>query len=183
MVCFEYADKAPPEITGLFSQILEHGTLTDSRGKITDFSGATVVFTVSEQSESRPVSGFAGQDTKNNYVLPGHLTDKTDKTVEFDQLDNDSLIKIIDNRLKDIKKNCGAELTYTEDVCRVLLNKCGARNGRGALRAVEEYIEEPLSFVMLGDGICGVNIRVNGKDIDITGSKSLDKTAVLEYNQ
>ena len=65
-----------------------------------------------------------------------------------------------------------------------LLKKCDkTEGGRGALKAVTEYIEEPVSYLLLDPDVFGIKISVNDKDIEIRGVKSLDKTAALESNQ
>ena len=186
VVCFDNADKAHPDIYGLILQIFENASLSDSRGRITDFSGAVIVLTVSGDSKSRTVSGFSVRDEKNYRFpsLPSSLTERLDKIIEFDRLDDDALLKIIENRLLKIKTGLTDMISYTDDISFLLLQKCNrTEGGYGAIKAVTEYIEEPVSYLLLNDNICGINIEANGKDIGITSIKSLDKTAVLEYNQ
>ncbi len=185
VVCFENADKAAPDVFGLLLQLLEEGTLTDSRGRITDFSGAVIILTVSSGTRSHTVGGFAGRDIKKSDfpAFPSSLTELIGKTVEFGSLDGGALLKIIENRLSDIKKDCGFSFSYTDGACAALLSKCDrSAGGRGALKAVEEYVTEPVCDLLLDSGIRGVNIDGNGKDIEITVIKSLDKSAALEYN-
>ena len=106
-----------------------------------------------------------------------------DKIIEFESLDDDSLLTIIKNRLSQIKNKCAFSFSYSDSACCFLLSKCDkSSGGRGALKAVEEYIEEPVCRLLLESDICGVNIDDNGKDIEITGIKSLDKSVALEYN-
>ncbi|MBQ7698744.1 MAG: ATP-dependent Clp protease ATP-binding subunit [Clostridia bacterium] len=186
VVCFDNADKAHPDIYGLITQILENASLSDKRGRITDFSGAIIVLSLSGENETRAVSGFAGYDTKKDVfpALPSSLTDRIDKIIEFDDLDDAALLKIIKKRLMYIKESLSDMLLYTDEICNLILQKCNrAEGGYGALKAVTEYIEEPVSYLLLDEDICGINIEANGKDIVVTAIKSLDKTAVLEYNQ
>lgn len=185
VVCFENADKAHPDIYGMLHRILEEGTLTDAKGRITDFSGTIVILTVSEQTQKRCVGGFAGQRAETKYLssLPSSLTDRIGRIIEFEPLDDNALLKIIKNRLSYIKGKCGFSFSYTESSLSALLSKCDrSQGGLGALKAVEEYIEEPVSYLMLGEGLCGINVNSDKKDIQITSVKSLDKTAVSEYN-
>lgn len=185
VVCFDNIEKAHPDIYGLFLQILEEGTLTDSRGRITDFSAATVVLISSGGDKASSINGFAGRDTRSSpcFSLPLSVTDKIDRIVAFERLCDDALLQIIKNRLVYIENNCAASLSFSDNVCEAILCKTDkTQGGRGALKAVEEFIEEPLSYVLFEGEFCGINITSNGKDIEIAGIKSLDKTAVLEYN-
>ncbi len=184
VVCFENADKAAPDVFGLLLQILEEGALTDSRGRITDFSGAVIILTVSSGTRSHTVGGFGRDIKKADFpAFPSSLTELIGKTVEFGSLDGGALLKIIENRLSDIKKDCGFSFSYTDGACAALLAKCDrSAGGRGSLKAVEEYVTEPVCDLLLDSGIRGVNIDGNGKDIEITVIKSLDKSAALEYN-
>ena len=185
VVCFDNIDKAHPDVYGLLMQILEEGTLTDSRGRITDFSGAVIVLTASSDIQNRAVSGFAGPNYKSDNfpAFPASLIDRLDKIIEFKNLDDCSLLKIIKNRLSEIKNKCAFSFSYSDEACYAILSKCDKSCGwRGALKAVEEYIEEPVCRLLLESDIYGVNINESGKDIEITGIKTLDKSAALEYN-
>ena len=184
VVCFDNVDKAHPDVSGLLLQILEEGVLTDGRGRITDFSGTVIIFTASHDNK-RAVSGFAANTGKSNSIpaISNVLSERIDKTVEFEPLDDNALYKIINNRLSKIKTGLKIPFSYTEDVCSALVNKCDRScNGRGALKAAEKYIEEPLSYLLLESGVCAINVISDKKDIQITSVKSLDKTIIKEYN-
>lgn len=186
VVCFDNIEKAHPDIYGLFKQILDDATLTDSRGRITDFSGAVIVMTSSDTSSYRCVGGFGSSDktAKRFSFCPPDILQRLDKIIEFDPLDDESLKKIIRNRLDEIKKSSMDAISYTDKVPDALLKKCEkTEGGRGALKAVTEYIEEPVSYLLLDPNVFGIKISANDKDIEIRGVKSLDKTAALEYNQ
>lgn len=186
VVCFDNAEKAHPDVYGLLLQILDTGTLTDSRGRITDFSGAVLILAAAPSAADRTVGGFTGSGRAANSIsgFPDDLTQRLDKIVEFERLDDVALLKIIKNRLSEIQNSLSNTFSYTEDIAYALLEKCEkAKGARGALKAVEEYIEEPVSYLLLDPDICGINIQSGNKDIKITGVKSLDKTGVMEYNQ
>ena len=184
IVCFDNVDKAHTDVFGLILQILEEGTLTDGRGRITDFSGTIIIFTVSSDCKTHTVSGF-GRDGQQNAVpvISTALTERIDKAIEFEPLDDNALSDIINKRLFKIKTGLKIPFSYTDNVCEALIKKCDrSQNGHGALKAVEKYIEEPLSYLLLESGVCGINVNSDKKDIQITSVKSLDKTALTEYN-
>ncbi len=50
------------------------------------------------------------------------------------------------------------------------------------MRVVSEYVEDPLSELLLSGGGAYVKISSYGKDIVFTNAKGIDKPLLLEYN-
>ncbi len=186
VICFDEAEKAHRDIYGLFLQILEEGELTDSRGRRVDFSGTVIIFTSNDaQNGMKAVPGFrSGLETaKHTGFFSPELCGRINCVINFSPLDRTALSAIIKKRLDMIKDKKGLHLTYDDGVCGILSEKCDVSyGGRDALRVVSEYVEDPLSELLLSGGGAYVKISSYGKDIVFTNAKGIDKPLLLEYN-
>lgn len=185
VICFDEADKAHRDIYGLFLQILDEGELTDSRGRRVDFSGTVIIFTANDMQTNVTVSGFGKNEIqkRRNGIFTPELCNRIDGFIEFKPLDRPALSRIIKRRLDQIVKLCEINLTYDEDVCDILADKCDISYGaRDALRTVAEQVEFPLSEIMLKEKGGDVKIVSYGKDIVISTCKALDKSLIMVYN-
>jgi ATP-dependent Clp protease ATP-binding subunit ClpA len=186
VICFDEAEKAHRDIYGLFLQILEEGELTDSRGRRVDFSGTVIIFTTNDANDgAKAVFGFCqgGKRAKKPEFFSPELCGRIDCFIQFDALDRAALSEIIRKRLDQINGKNGLHISYSDEALFALSEKCDiAYGGRDALRVVREYIEDPLSELLLSGGALFFDIKANGKDIVITNVKGIDKPLVLEYN-
>ena len=186
VVCFDEAEKAHPDIYGLFLQILEEGTLTDSRGRKTDFSDAIIILTTNENDGLSRVNGFSSGDggQRESGFFSKELLNRTDGIIRFDRLGSSALSAVIKKRLDELTGKAPLEITYDPSVCDALAEKCDRSYGaRDALRAVTQYVETPLSRILLSGEYGGAHISRGEKDIEVSGIKTIDKPEVLEYNR
>ena len=125
-------------------------------------------------------SGFCRGDDAVPEKSP--LDGRVCRVVNFSPLCAADLQKIIERRLSRLKELCRVPLTVDENSAAALALKCADKNARAALEAVGEFIEEPLSAMLLEPGVMGADIKTNGKDITVSSVKTLDKPLVMEYN-
>ena len=109
VVLFDEIEKAHPDVFGLLLQILEDGTLTDSRGRRASFKNAIVIMTSNVGSDGAKVTGFASEKKESAGVsdvkafFRPELINRIDKVIPFSYLKKEDLLRICD---KDAFRPC-----------------------------------------------------------------------------
>jgi ATP-dependent Clp protease ATP-binding subunit ClpC len=178
VVLLDEIEKAHPDVFNMLLQIMEEGRLTDSFGRHVDFKNTILIMT-SNVGASRITHqesfGFQRRDEAVSYekmkeVLKGELEgyfrpeflNRLDEMVVFHKLGHDQLVEIIDlevAKLANRLRTKGIELELTQSAKDFLIErgtdeKFGARPLR---RAIEQYVEDPLSESVLRDEFVGKN--------------------------
>ena len=162
---------------------MDEGRLTDSFGRTIDFRNTVIIMTSNigtrELKEFGAGIGFtrtSGGDNKlhsrnvikkalNKRFAPEFIN-RVDEIINFDQLDLDAIVRIVDLELAQVLKRTremGYNLMLDEAVKKFLANKgydiqFGARPLK---RAIQNFIEDELSELIVSDKINeGDNIRV-----------------------
>jgi len=98
-------EKAHPDIFNILLQVMDHGNLTDSNGKDTDFRNVILIMTSNagaKEMESGSI-GFSSQGTSNttkrdaslkNYFTP-EFRNRLDNIIHFNHLTNDNISFIV----------------------------------------------------------------------------------------
>ena len=174
VVLLDEIEKAHPEVFNLLLQVLEDGQLTDSQGRTVDFRNTIIVMT--SNVGVRPVEldkqlGFRDvrqdvNDPKTYESMKNRMLDemkksfrpeflnRVDEIIVFQHLKREEILEIADLYLKRVNEQAasmGITLDLSEAVKNILVDKgydpnMGARPLR---RAVQRYIEDPLSEEML----------------------------------
>lgn len=164
IVLFDELEKAHPEVLRLLLQILEEGELTDNDGRRIDFRHTLVLATSNLGSRqdgwATAKLGFAFSENRDRVppqvrqFLSPELVNRFDEIVTFDRLDKPALEKIARMQLNELAarlRTQNIELEFTEEGCRLLVEKCwqpeyGARPLR---RGIKTYVEDPLCMELL----------------------------------
>ncbi len=170
VVLLDEIEKAHPEIFNILLQIMEDGKLTDSYGRHVDFRNVILIMTSNVGAKLIKDSGsigFGRRSDEANYVdLKRKLTQKMeeefrpefiarlDDVIVFHHLTKEDISKIVHLEISQVSKRLREKeisLNITEDALNFLMEKgtnldMGARPLR---RAVEKYIEDPLSEEIL----------------------------------
>jgi ATP-dependent Clp protease ATP-binding subunit ClpC len=174
VVLLDEIEKAHPEVFNLLLQVLEDGQLTDSQGRTVDFRNTIIVMT--SNVGVRPVEldktlGF--RDTRQDVSDPKtyemmktrmleemkksfrpEFLNRVDEIIVFQHLKKEEILQIADLYLKRVNEQAasmGITIDLSDAVKSLLVEKgydpnMGARPLR---RAVQRYIEDPLSEEML----------------------------------
>jgi len=166
VVLLDEIEKAHPDCFNMLLQIMEEGRLTDSFGRHVDFRNVVLIMTSNigaDKITNQSTFGFEKRDEnisyekmKNtlkveleNYFRPEFLN-RVDEVVVFHKLSRKELVNIVELELKKVAKRLvdhGLTMELTEGAKDFLLEKgtdekFGARPLR---RAIEQYVEDPLS--------------------------------------
>jgi ATP-dependent Clp protease ATP-binding subunit ClpC len=181
-------EKAHPDVYNMLLQIMEEGRLTDSFGRHVDFKNVILIMTSNIGAELIKNSsgfGFGKKTPEANYEKMKEMLHKeverhfrpeflnrVDDTIVFKSLTRVDLQTIVDYELVKVFKRLtehGFTLELTERAKEFLIDKgynpeFGARPLR---RAIEHYIEDPLSEALLRGEFKGKNVvKIDVQDED-----------------
>ncbi|UCC21925.1 MAG: ATP-dependent Clp protease ATP-binding subunit [Planctomycetota bacterium] len=189
-------EKAHPDVYNMLLQIMEEGRLTDSFGRNVDFKNVVLIMTSNigaELIKNQSGFGFGKKSPEANYEKMKEMLQKevehhfrpeflnrVDDTIVFQSLTREDLQTIVDYELAKVFKRLtehGLKLELTDQAKEFLIDKgynpeFGARPLR---RAIEHYIEDPVSEAMLRGEFKGKNlIKIDVQDeehLKFEGSK------------
>jgi len=172
-------EKAHPDVYNMLLQIMDEGRLTDSFGRRIDFKNVILIMTSNigaELIKNQSGFGFGKKSPESNYekmkdVLQKEVErhfrpeflNRLDDTIVFKALSRENLQTIVEFELAKVFKRLiehGLKLELNEQAKEFLIDKgfnpeFGARPLR---RAIEHYIEDPLSEGVLGGKFKGKNV-------------------------
>ena len=176
VVLLDEIEKAHPDVFNLLLQVMDEGRLTDSNGRTVSFRNTIVIMTSNvgsrELDEYGSGVGFttAGKDIGSNRknvlekavrkAFPPEFINRVDEQVFFNSLTREDIEKIIDIEIKGLKSRvveAGFELNVTPSAKKFVADsgydpKFGARPLK---RAVQKYIEDPVSEEIIADRMLG----------------------------
>jgi ATP-dependent Clp protease ATP-binding subunit ClpC len=170
VVLFDEIEKAHPDVFNILLQALEDGHMTDSTGRKVDFRNTVIVMTsnVGARRIGKAVSlGFQKENAADEYlrmrdrvmdevkkVFNPEFLNRVDDVVVFHRLTNDQMKFIVEMQVAEVVHRAtemGIELILTDEAKEFIVShgsdeQYGARPLR---RAVQQYVEDPLSEHML----------------------------------
>ncbi|MBC7877645.1 MAG: AAA family ATPase [Anaerolineales bacterium] len=171
VVLFDEIEKAHPEVWNALLQILDDGRLTDGQGKVVDFRNTVLIMTSNLGTEYVTRGGTLGFFTqkaddderamheKIEKALKGafrpEFLNRVDETIMFSPLTLEQMEEIVVLQMKEVQDrlnehDISVQLT---DAARLWLAKEGydpAFGARPLRRAIQKYVESPLSVELLG---------------------------------
>jgi len=175
VILLDEVEKAHPEVFNSLLQILDDGRLTDGHGRTVDFKNTVVIMTsnVGAQLIRRQMSmGFAAKpeskgqkldyDTMKERVLAEmkktfrpEFINRIDEIIVFHQLSEEQLRQIVELLVKELQERLADRKLSIEltDKAKSWLVKEGydpVYGARPLRRAIERYVENPLSSKLLG---------------------------------
>jgi ATP-dependent Clp protease ATP-binding subunit ClpC len=206
VVLLDEVEKAHPEVFNLLLQVMEDGHLTDSQGRVVDFRNTIVIMT--SNVGVRPIEMDQGlgfrtvkQDFNDPRVYEGmknrmmeemkksfrpEFLNRVDEVIVFHHLTREEILRIADLYLKRVNnqaKELGITVELSDSVKSLLVDKgydpnMGARPLR---RAVQRYIEDPLSEQLLSSTfVSGDTIMA---DVDVDGNVVFHRKDIGELPQ
>jgi ATP-dependent Clp protease ATP-binding subunit ClpC len=172
VILLDEIEKAHPDVFNLLLQVMDEGRLTDSLGRRIDFKNTILIMTSNigtrQLKEFGHGIGFnAGSSASNdkeffrgviqkalNRAFAPEFLNRVDDIVMFDQLEKESIHKIIDIELSGFYKrveNLGYKLNITDQAKEFIAAKgydvqFGARPLK---RAIQKYLEDELAEMII----------------------------------
>jgi ATP-dependent Clp protease ATP-binding subunit ClpC len=176
VVLFDEIEKAHPEVWNALLQILDDGRLTDGQGNIVDFRNTVLIMTSNLGTEFVRKGGTLGflqqksdQEERDSHdkiekALKGtfrpEFMNRIDEVIMFSPLSVEQMEQIVDLQLKEVHSRLneyGVKVELTP-AARTWLAKQGydpAFGARPLRRAIQKFIESPLSVELLGGKFAG----------------------------
>ncbi|MEM6334154.1 MAG: ATP-dependent Clp protease ATP-binding subunit, partial [Planctomycetota bacterium] len=172
VVLLDEIEKAHPDVFNMLLQIMEEGELTDSFGRHVSFRNVILIMTSNigaDLIKNKAGFGFAVRSEEADYdkikillnteierYFRPEFINRLDDTIVFRPLIKEDLVSIVEFELKKVFKRLeerGMELAVDQPAKDFLIDKgynpdFGARPLR---RAIEQYVEDPLSESILRD--------------------------------
>jgi ATP-dependent Clp protease ATP-binding subunit ClpC len=189
VLLFDEIEKAHPEVWNALLQILDDGRLTDGQGRVVDFRNTVLIMTSNLGTEYVNKSGSLGflrsepgsaEEEKITKALKGafrpEFLNRIDEIITFSPLSRDDMRQIVDLQMQEIRERLSEhdiEVVLT-DAARSWLSEQGfdpAFGARPLKRALQKYVESPLSVRLLGGEFSGGSTVV--VDVDESYNKTL----------
>jgi ATP-dependent Clp protease ATP-binding subunit ClpC len=181
VVLFDEVEKAHPDVMHMMLQILEEGKLTDSLGRQVDFRNTVVILTSNlgfDFARSNKGLGFSRGTEADDFerlkgqllaearmVFKPELLNRFDDIIVFRKLEREDVAKILVLELARVRGRLeakGITLEISPEATAFLIDKGydPALGARPLRRAIERYVEDPLSDELLRSGFKAGPIRV-----------------------
>lgn len=184
-------EKAHPEVFNILLQVMDHGTLTDSNGRKTDFRNVILVMTsnAGAQVMSRRTMGFTEQKheldgaEELNKIFTPEFRNRLDAIVQFGALDDKTLAHVVDKFLVELETQLDEKkvsINVDEDARKWLATKGHdpKMGARPMARVIQDHIKKPLANELLfGELTRGghVNVSVRDGELDIEIEPEVEK--------
>jgi ATP-dependent Clp protease ATP-binding subunit ClpC len=176
VILFDEIEKAHPDVFNTLLQVLDEGRLTDSNGRVVDFTNTIIIMT--SNVGARKISDFgsgigfsssstiAEESKKMDSIIKKELKNKfspeflnrLDDIVLFDQLQNEDILKIVQIELNAFCERMamdGYSFKFTK-LAKDFLVKEGYDPSYGARpvkRAIQRYVEDIVADAILDESL------------------------------
>jgi ATP-dependent Clp protease ATP-binding subunit ClpC len=168
-------EKAHPDVYNILLQVFEDGQLTDSIGNTIDFKNTIIIMTSNIGArflEKRGLMGFqsakAADNKRTEELIHGEVKkifnpeflNRLDEIILFESLTDEDLVKIVDlliGTVNEVMTQKKLSITLQPEVSKWIVDKtCHDRSygARPLRRAIQRYIEDPLSEAIIQNRIC-----------------------------
>ena len=182
VILFDEIEKAHPDVFNLLLQVMDEGRLTDSLGRRIDFKNTIIIMTSNigtrQLKDFGSGVGFTTREISKefthgvlqkalNKAFSPEFLNRIDDIIMFDQLDKNSIYKIIDIELAGFTRRLealGYRLRLTDEAKAFIADKgydiqFGARPLK---RAIQKYLEDELAeLIITASMMPGNTVEVN----------------------
>ncbi|MBI2993803.1 MAG: ATP-dependent Clp protease ATP-binding subunit ClpA [Gammaproteobacteria bacterium] len=176
-------EKAHPDVFNLMLQVMDHGTLTDTNGRQSDFRNVILIMTTNAGADriSRPSVGFTHQDHASDAMevikrmFSPEFRNRLDAIIEFNSLDVKTILNVVDKFLVELQTQLDEKKVVldVDDEARNWLAEHGHDKIMGARpmsRLIQEKIKKPLAEELLFGRLehgGAVDVSVRNDDISL----------------
>ncbi len=189
VILLDEIEKAHSDVFNILLQVMEEGQLTDNYGRRVDFRNTVLIMTSNvgaSDMRSGKSLGFAHEGSDSKFKsMQGKLLERLkktfnpeflnrlDDTIVFRALTKDDMSAIVEILLKQFRKRLDVldlEISFTDGAKQFLIDKGfdPALGARPLKRAIQRYLEDPMSELMLRQGMSGdaeIKVEVEGGNL------------------
>ncbi|MBF0611667.1 MAG: AAA family ATPase, partial [Magnetococcales bacterium] len=174
-------EKAHPDVFNLLLQVMDHGKLTDTNGRPTDFRNVILIMTTNAgaQEMDRQSMGFVKQDNSSDEmqeikrVFSPEFRNRLDAIVSFAPLTRDAILRVVDKFLLILEGQLEKQnvTMHVEQNAREWLADHGydPKNGARPMdRLIKERIRRPMANELLFGALAqGGSVHIQAKDKEL----------------
>ena len=186
VILFDEIEKAHPDVFNVLLQVLDDGRLTDGQGRVVDFKNTIIIMTSNLGSDLILDAGEKIENGGDAQKIHSELSEqikvllrqtfrpeflnRIDETVMFRQLGKENIKGIVVNQLERVKTRLvdrHINLDFSDDAISFIAEKGyePTMGARPVKRAIQTYVENPLSKVLLAGNVtenCTVKVDLDG---------------------
>lgn len=179
-------EKAHPDVFNILLQVMDHGALTDSNGRTTDFRNVILIMTSNAgakemEAGSIGLSGSRGGEinsTKRDQAIKGFFTpefrNRLDAVISFNKLENKNIEMVVNKFLMElenqlIEKKVELEVTVAAKAWLAMKGYDSKLGARPIARLINDKIKKPMAHEILFGKLEGggkVTVDVKNDDLD-----------------
>jgi ATP-dependent Clp protease ATP-binding subunit ClpB len=165
VVLFDEIEKAHPEVFNVLLQILDDGRMTDGHGRTVDFKNTIIIMTSNVGSRWIQEFGASKREEMEARVTEAlkasfkpEFLNRIDETIIFHNLSTEQIGEIVGIQIKRLQARLSErniELLLSDDAVKHIVSEGydPVYGARPLKRAIQRYIENPLSMEILKGGI------------------------------
>jgi ATP-dependent Clp protease ATP-binding subunit ClpA len=190
VVLLDEIEKAHPDVYNLLLQIMDHGTLTDTNGRKTDFRHAILIMTSNAGADIMDKNSIGFTETRGvsdvmavvNRVFTPEFRNRLDATIQFQALDTKTILNVVSKFMMELEVQLESKHVILEltDEARAWLatNGYDAKMGaRPMARLIQDQIKKPLAEELLFGKLS------NGGHVSVSVEDNKLKFIIEEYEQ
>ena len=190
VILFDEVEKAHPDVFNLFLQVLDEGRLTDSQGRLVNFTNTLILMTSNLGSEHiAPVETEDEQKQMQSLIMESvrrhfrpEFLNRLDGILIFRQLTLETMRPIADIQLRRLAKCLEERNIYLDisDEARDSLAEWGFNPLYGARplkRVIQTKLQDPLADLLLSGDLCdGQRVVISLSDGELVFARSDELT-------
>jgi ATP-dependent Clp protease ATP-binding subunit ClpA len=163
VVLLDEIEKAHSDLFNILLQVMDHATLTDNTGRKADFRNVVLIMTTNagaRELTASPLGFTTSQPTGDPAKKPlerlfnPEFRNRLDAIVRFDQLSTETIRKIVDKQINELRETLGPKQVKLElsEAARDWLAEHGYDKNFGArpmARLIDDKLRKPLAEAML----------------------------------
>ena len=196
VILFDEIEKAHPDTFNVLLQVLDDGRLTDSLGRVVDFTNTIIIMTSNVGAKKAAdfgsgigfssASSIATEKARIESIIDKELKSKftpeflnrLDETILFNQLSNEDMVKIVDIELNEIQERMEEQhitIKFAKSAKDFLVTEGydPAYGARPLKRAIQKYVED-----ILADGILDGVIKEGDATYTVSHKKGAEKLSI-----
>lgn len=188
LVLFDEFEKAHPKICNILLQILDEGTLTDSKGQHINFKNTIIILTSNVGAHSlakQSVGFFDCTKPQSQSILPEvkkafspEFLNRIDEIIQFNALSKDDIYEIAKLHISSLIEKVNSlnlKIEISDDVISKIAelgysHEYGARELR---RTIDKEIKNPLSDLILQNDVDCVSVVISEGQIKVLKKQEL----------
>jgi len=193
VLLLDEVEKAHPDVFNLLLQVMDHGTLTDTNGRKTDFRNVILIMTTNAgaQMMSRRSMGFTKQDNETDgmeelkRLFTPEFRNRLDGIIQFKPLDERTIGNVVDKFIIELEHQLEQKKVtmHVDNSARNWLAVKGYDPKMGArpmARVIQDHLKRVLADELLFGRLAkGGEVKVSlNKDSDDLQIEVLEKEAV-----